>query len=67
MNASTFITIGHGVVGILAFGMLMFFYMIFRGVKKVNKRGRKGSRRLKKFNLWTKRFEEFKKSWFYEI
>jgi len=54
MNASTFVTIGHGVVGILAFGMLMFFYMIFRGVKKVNKKGRKGLKRLKKFNAYFK-------------
>ncbi len=67
MNASTFVIIGHGAVGILAFGMLMFFYMIFKGVKKVNKRGRKGSRRLRKFRLWVKKFEEFKKGWFYEI
>jgi cbb3-type cytochrome oxidase subunit 1 len=59
--------IGHVAVGLLAFGMLMFFWMISKGVKKVNKRGRKGTKRLRKFNLWLKKFEEFKKNWFYEI
>ena len=61
MNASTFVIIGHGAVDILAFGMLMFFYMIFKGVKKVNKRGRKGSKRLRKFKLWLKKVEELKR------
>jgi hypothetical protein len=59
--------IGHVAVGLLAFGMLMFFWMITKGVKKVKKKGRKGAKRLRKFNLWLKSFEEFKKNWFYEI
>jgi hypothetical protein len=59
--------IGHVAVGLLAFGMLMFFWMILKGVKKVKKRGRKGTKRLRKFNIWLKNFEEFKKNWFYEI
>jgi F-type H+-transporting ATPase subunit delta len=54
--------IGHEAVGLLAFGMLMFFWMILKGVKKVKKRGRKGTKRLRKFNLWLKNFEEFKKN-----
>jgi len=45
----------------------MFFWMITKGVKKVKKKGRKGAKRLRKFNLWLKSFEEFKKNWFYEI
>jgi hypothetical protein len=59
--------IGHVTVGLLAFGMLMFFWMISKGVKKVKKKGEKGTKRLRKFNLWLKKFEEFKRSWHYEI
>lgn len=67
MQQTDFSLIGHVAVGLLAFGMLMFFWMISKGVKKVKKKGRKGSKRLKKYNLWLKNFEIFKKSWYYEI
>lgn len=59
--------IGHVTMGLFAVGMLLFFLMIFKGVKKVKKRGRKADRRLRKFNVWLREFEKFKKSWFYEI
>jgi hypothetical protein len=48
-------------------GMLGFFLMIYKGLKKVKKKGRKAGKRVRKYNLWQKRFEEFKKNWFYEI
>ena len=67
MHTIDFALIGHVAVGLLAFGMLMFFWMITKGVKKVKKKGRKGTKRLRKFKLWLKNFEEFKKNWFYEI
>ena len=59
--------IGHIAVILFAVGMIGFFCMIFKGVKKVKKKGRKASRRVKRYNLWQKKFEEFKKNWFYEI
>ena len=30
-------------------------------------RKRKADKRLRKFNIWLREFEKFKKSWFYEI
>jgi len=59
--------IGHITMGLFAVGMILFFLMIFKGVKKVKKRGRKAGRRLRRFNIWMREFEKFKKSWFYEI
>ena len=59
--------IGHVTMGLFALGMIFFFLMIFKGIKKVKKRGKKAGKRLRKYNLWTKKFEEFKKNWFYEI
>jgi len=59
--------IGHVTMGLFAVGMILFFLMIFKGVKKVKKRGRKAGRRTRKFNIWLREFEKFKKSWFYEI
>ena len=59
--------IGHVTMGLFAVGMILFFLMIFKGVKKVKKRGRKADKRLRKFNIWLREFEMFKKSWFYEI
>lgn len=67
MQQTDFSLIGHVAVGLLAFGMFMFFWMITKGVRKVKKKGRKGTKRLRRFNLWVKKFEEFKKGWFYEI
>jgi hypothetical protein len=49
-----FILIGHVTMGLFAVGMLLFFLMIFKGLKKVKKRGRKAGRRLKKFNRLNK-------------
>lgn len=65
MNPITLI--GHVTMALFAIGMIGFFLMIYKGVKKVKKKGRKAGRRIRKYNLWTKRFEEFKKNWFYEI
>jgi len=62
-----FTLIGHVTMGLFAVGMLLFFLMIFKGLKKVKKKGRKAGRRLRKFNIWIREFEKFKKSWFYEI
>jgi flagellar basal body-associated protein FliL len=59
--------IGHVTMGLFAVGMILFFLMIFKGVKKVKKRGRKAGKREKKYNIWVKNFNEFKKNWFYEI
>jgi flagellar basal body-associated protein FliL len=59
--------IGHVTMVLFALGMIGFFLMIFKGVKKEKKKGRKASKRLRKFKLWLKNFEEFKKGWFYEI
>ena len=59
--------IGHVTIALFAIGMIGFFLMIFKGVKKVNKKGRKAGRRLRKFNIWLREFEKFKKNWFYEI
>ena len=59
--------IGHVTMGLFAVGMVLFFLMIFKGVKKVKKKGRKAGRRIRKFNIWMREFEKFKKSWFYEI
>jgi len=65
MNPLTII--GHVTMALFALGMIGFFWMIFKGVKKVKKRGRKADRRLRRFNVWLREFEKFKKSWFYEI
>ena len=62
-----FMLIGHVTMGLFALGMIGFFFMIFKGVKKVKKKGRKAGKRLRKFKLWMREFEKFKKSWFYEI
>jgi cytochrome c biogenesis protein CcdA len=59
--------IGHITMALFAIGMIGFFFMIFKGVKKVKKKGRKAGKRLRKFNIWLRKFEDFKKSWFYEI
>lgn len=59
--------IGHVTMALFAIGMIGFFWMIFKGVKKVKKKGRKANKRLRKFKLWTKKFENFKRNWFYEI
>jgi len=59
--------IGHVTMGLFAIGMILFFVMIYKGVKKVKKKGRKAGKRLRKFNIWVRNFEKFKKSWFYEI
>ena len=59
--------IGHATMALFLIGMLGFFWMIFKGVKKVKKKGRKAGKREKKYNLWMKKFEEFRKNWFYEI
>jgi hypothetical protein len=59
--------IGHVAVGLLAFGMLMFFLMISKGVKKVKKKGRKAVKRTSKFDLYLEELEKFKKNWFYDI
>jgi cytochrome c biogenesis protein CcdA len=65
MNPLTII--GHVTMALFAIGMLGFFWMIFKGVKKVKKKGKKAGKRLRKFKLWAKKFEEFKKNWYYEI
>jgi len=59
--------IGHVTMALFAIGMIGFFLMIFKGVKKVKKKGRKAGRRLRKYRIWMREFEKFKKSWFYEI
>jgi len=59
--------IGHVTMALFAIGMIGFFLMIFKGVKKVKKKGRKAGRRLRKYRNWLKKFEDFKKNWFYEI
>jgi len=65
INSSLFIF--HIAMVFMLIGFGIFFWMIFKKTKKVYKRGRKGSKKLRKFNLWLKNFEEFKKNWFYEI
>ena len=67
MHTIDFNLIGHVAVGLLALGMLMFFWMISKGLRKVKKRARKASKRLRKFKIWLKNFETFKKNWYYEI
>jgi uncharacterized membrane protein len=59
--------IGHFAVGLLAFGMIMFFCMIRKGVKKVKKKGRKAVKRNNKFDLYLEELDNFKKNWFYDI
>jgi flagellar basal body-associated protein FliL len=59
--------IGHFAVGLLAFGMIMFFWMIRKGVKKVKKKGRKAVKRNNKFDLYLEELDNFKKNWFYDI
>jgi flagellar basal body-associated protein FliL len=59
--------IGHAAIGLLALGMLMFFWMIFKGVKKVKKKGRKAVKRTSRFDLYLEELENFKKNWFYDI
>jgi flagellar basal body-associated protein FliL len=61
------VVIGHVTMTLFLIGMLGFFWMIFKGVKKVKKKGRKAGKREKKYNLWLKNFNVFKKNWFYEI
>ena len=62
MQQTDFSLIGHVAVGLFALGMLGFFWMIAKGVKKVKKRGRKAGKRLRKFNIWVRNFEKFKKN-----
>jgi len=62
-----FVLIGHVTMALFGIGMIGFFWMIFKGVKKVKKKGRKAGKREKKYNRWVKNFNEFKKNWFYEI
>jgi 4-hydroxybenzoate polyprenyltransferase len=64
---SPFELIGHVTIGLFALGMILFFVMIYRGLRKVKKRGRKAGKRIRKFNIWIRNFEKFKKNWFYEI
>jgi 4-hydroxybenzoate polyprenyltransferase len=54
--------IGHVTMGLFALGMILFFVMIYKGVKKVKKRGRKAGKRLRKFNIWVRNLEKLKKS-----
>jgi 4-hydroxybenzoate polyprenyltransferase len=51
---NSFELIGHVTMGLFAIGMLLFLLMIFKGVKKVKKRGRKAGKRLRKFNDYLK-------------
>ena len=51
MQQTDFSIIGHVAVGLLALGMIGFFLMISKGVKKVRKKGRKSGKRLKKYKL----------------
>jgi len=61
MHTIDLVIIGHVAVGLLALGMLMFFWMISKGLRKVKKRGRKASKRLRKFNLYLKNSENLKR------
>jgi 4-hydroxybenzoate polyprenyltransferase len=55
---NSFELIGHVTMGLFAIGMLLFLLMIFKGVKKVKKRGRKAGKRLKRYNNWLKKLNK---------
>jgi hypothetical protein len=57
MQQTDFSLIGHVTIGLFASGMILFFLMIYKGLRKVKKRGRKAGKRLKKYKLWLKNFK----------
>ena len=51
---NTFVLIGHVTMVLFAIGMIVFFSIIYKDLKKAKKRGRKAGKRLKKYNQWVK-------------
>jgi len=60
---NNFVLIGHVTMALFAIGMIGFFLMIYKNLKKVKKRGRKAGKREKKYNQWVKenRFKSLSK------
>ena len=67
MNQEALLFPVHIAMFLMVLGFGVFFFIILGGTKKVVKITRKANKRARKAAIIMKQYENYKKSWFYDI